>query len=116
MELTTFKHSKKLKALGIKQKSIFVWSLPTSVKGCTPHITTNNDKSARVLFYSAYTVTELLDLLPIHIKTEYTKNNPDICKLTITKDTKYTAGYLYTEKSDKKLVNALAKLLIHITK
>lgn len=133
-QVCDLKYAKQLKKLIVKQESWFyyVWETQSRIpKEKTINIETKqqfeNEKDehdyrylriySKKLICSAFTATELMEILPVYIKSEYTERYHNISKLNINKsNNKYCVSYLYTEIYDKKMVNALAKMLIRIIK
>jgi len=69
-QVTSLKLSKRLKALGVKQESIFYWR-KTSL-GDYEATDRSNVYMPKDTFYSAFTVAELGELLPNFIEVENT--------------------------------------------
>jgi len=121
-QVTSLELSKKLKELGVKQESLFYW------ERCS-HFGVNNNfsiiyepthdlityefgdchciHSSHEYTYSAFTASELLELLPL-----FSGSIPNIIKTE-----KYTSSYFNQEIkfNDENLSNSLAKMLIHLT-
>ena len=123
-QVTSLELSKRLQELGVKQESIWYWT-PEYMKGImdggyflatkpSPHLGSDREQ------YSAYTASELLELLPPLITIKPNKK----LKLTITKSL-LTKGVCVRYREQKKkgkliniydmdLSNSLAKMRIYL--
>ena len=120
--------AKRLKELGVKQESyaywqfvIDKWQLTTSAD----YAYLNSPSQAGWESYSAFTVAELLDLLPPWIIDERTNINPHpFCMLTLIETEKdlWTCKYLdhddnyslHSEYGCTEATSALAKMVIYL--
>lgn len=114
-QVCSLEHAKKLKELGIKQESLFYWTICGPIyRSEMPFLLDNN--------YSAFTVAELCELLP----PIFEKQDKDVCgpfNLEIRKYNHiFTVNYYdpddqwwkECETEDVKLADALAKMLIYL--
>jgi hypothetical protein len=113
-QVTSLELSKLLKELGVSQKSLFYW-----IKEEEPYIwyncqNFNYPMNTVKWFYSAFTASELLEMLPDYIDMagNLKIKKHDVRGEGITYFVEY--GYGYYEHQDKNLSNALAKTLIHL--
>lgn len=123
-QVTSLELSKKLKDLGVKQDSLFYWyKNPIKIIDDTffieyeesINVNIYRDYPDPIKLYSAYSASELLELLPDKIKIENINYYFDIKKTHFN----YIASYndlttLIIDESDKNVCNALAKILIRL--
>lgn len=116
-QVCTLELSKQLKELWVKQESYFYWS---NIDTSHPRLVMHFDQPVRSgdFWISAFTVAELMDLLPLM----------NGCPLTLMKGFTLTDGMLYCARydtlavcythmesmPDKYAANALAKMLIFL--
>ncbi len=118
--------AKKLKELGVKQESLFEWSTTQNGQNISLHETLlpshRNFNSPYYKSYSAFTASELGELLPVSISSEDSEYG---FVLTINKSDErdyFSVSYEnydfdYGETSyEKNLSNSLAKMLIYLLK
>ncbi len=102
-QVTNLELSKKLKELGVKQESLFVWyGLPFWI----PVLDTFKNKDGLEL-YSAFTVAELGEMLPHHVTSTKSINN------YWYSDWQFNNGTEHVEESDKE-ADVRAKMLIYL--
>lgn len=117
-QVTSLEMSKKLKSLNVKQDSIFYHYYEEKIIG-------GNDLSGDEIrtdliaihnedLISAFTAAELLEMLPCYLDDAGSLKieKHDVTGEGITYFIEY--GYGYYDQQDKKLSNALAKILIHL--
>jgi hypothetical protein len=118
------KYAKQLKKLGVKQDSLFYYlKMQGYSKDLYPNGYTiiSRDRNTDDLDYPAFTATELLEMLPDEIvnnKLFYSRN------IRPYKNSQHLIDYNWFDQVciniksqiDKKLPNALAKMLIHLIK
>ena len=131
-QVTTLETSKKLKELKVKQESLYYWVHPYN-KSKLPKVEVAKNKWVLVdklsdLFYrsksdvfSAFTVAELLELLPASVHKLAKKPLGAWLSLEKTDDNKYVAGYgdegvNVLDVRDNLAVEAVAKMLIYLLK
>lgn len=124
-QVVSLELAKKLKELGVKQESLFYWNCDD--EGYTSRIDQENKHGQKDRFfigdtvtftwlsYSAFTASELAEMLPNTIEAE----SGDELYLQLMNDDGEWAVY-YDEDfpifTDKSLVEALAACLIHLIK
>lgn len=123
---TDLEYAKKLKELGVKQDSLFYWRQNKNNKKAlfTPR---NKIHTANMIWlrYSAFTSTELLELLPnyIGIITAGGGRHGERCGFTVIEEFNEYLVRWGSKKEDykstiicerEKLCNALAKMLIYL--
>ena len=69
-QLTNLELSKRLKELGVKQESLWWWYMLKTTYGEKPHLRLHKG-SPKHEYYSAFTVAELGEMLPTHIKEHF---------------------------------------------
>ena len=100
--------AKRLKKLGVKQKSYFFWVGREIWDECMQSDYETPSTPSRDKWNSAFTVAELGEILPI--STGYGKNNPTTWSVYY----KNTSGELEPNLTDKYEANARAKMLLHL--
>ena len=128
-ELTSFKLSKQLRKLGVKQYSLFHWMHCNLLEDTVPWIVYNEESRLREnkQYYSAFSVAELMEMLPENIYREFKKNCKTCLFIQINKqlyDTEmnYICGYYNSDNvpvyhiDSPKLADVLAEMLIHLIK
>lgn len=111
-QVVSLELAKKLKELGVKQESLFEWSTTQNGQNISLHETLlpshRNFNSPYYKSYSAFTASELWELLP---KTSHDKNSHI---LSAFKMINQRVGYGPLYSSGETLVEAMAKLLIKL--
>lgn len=118
-QVTSLELSKKLLTLGVKQESFFNWN---DYYGKGIEIIGNKifDEGCEE-YYSAFTASELLELIPKNIEYLYLKiykgsyeedDNLYVCELN--HEVGHESDYTYFKCTDETLCDALAKMLIHL--
>ena len=105
-QVVSLELSRKLKELGFKQESLFYWLENENGDYCLECI---NDfiGTPSKLFYSAYTVAELGEMLPDNYNS-YKKNKEWFCRF------KEDTGYEILSSDKENEANARAKMLIYL--
>ena len=110
--------SKKIEELGVKQESLFVWEYYN--ENCygvryRPYAVVPDFYNQYKLF-SAFTASELLEMLPGSLMLQEKCTRLFLCKSNNKFNVKYDTGYneYYDWVWDENICNALAKMLIYL--
>lgn len=117
--------AKKLKELGVKQESLFYWARNGIY---VPGFSNENEEPNSIIYfnqhhkqdskqYSAFTVSELCEILPVFlddyrfviIKLENGKYGTDYIHMTTDNH-----SYSFSDTEDNTIANACAKMLIYL--
>lgn len=108
----SFELARKLKELGVKQKSLFCYTFENNLEFLPVEIRNSN------MVIAAFTASELLEVLPKFIGEYFIVVLPDLRKYWSIEyvDSEYApmGVYPYVYCTDKNLCNALAKILIFL--
>jgi len=115
-QICSLEHAKKLKELGVKQESEWIWAIMNIGAGQSAYIyNTVGDKGYyRDVEYSAYTVAELGELLPENVLNKNCSIYLDMSKIDNDWYINYRAGCIRADISMVGVTEADARALMLI--